>query len=88
MSSHIDRYEHGERSLLVFTSTVMNMSNGRCETTFSRIFPNFSRVLPNSLNAFAQLFAHFYSKQTLLQHNNAIGLMVYRPLYSQAILLQ
>ena len=33
-SSHIDRYEHGERSMLVFISTVMNMENGRCEMTF------------------------------------------------------
>ena len=40
-SSHIDRYEHGERSLLVFISTVMNTSNGRCEMTFSRLSPDF-----------------------------------------------
>ena len=39
-SSHIDRYEHGERSLLVFISTVMNMENGRCETTFSMLSPD------------------------------------------------
>ena len=39
-SSHIDRYEHGERSLLVFTPTVMNMENGRCETTFSMLSPD------------------------------------------------
>ena len=32
-SSHIDRYEHGERSMLVFISTVVNMENGRCEMT-------------------------------------------------------
>ena len=30
-SSHTDRYEHGERSMLVFISTVMNMENGRCQ---------------------------------------------------------
>ena len=35
MLSHIDRYEHGERSLLVFMSTVMNMENGRCEMTLT-----------------------------------------------------
>ena len=35
--SHTDRYEHGERSMLVFISTVMNMENGRCETTFSKL---------------------------------------------------
>ena len=33
-SSHIDRYKHGERSMLVLTPTVMNTSNGRCEITF------------------------------------------------------
>ena len=38
-SSHIDRYEHGERSMLVFTPTVMNMENGRCEMTFSGVLP-------------------------------------------------
>ena len=36
----IDRYEHGERSLLVFISTVMNMENGRCEMTFSMLLPD------------------------------------------------
>ncbi|MEE0337234.1 MAG: hypothetical protein U0I89_08095 [Prevotella sp.] len=46
-SSHIDRYEHGERSMLVFTPTVMNMENGRCEMTFSMLSHNF-------LNAFAR----------------------------------
>ena len=40
-SSHIDRYEHGERSLLVFISTVVSMKNGRCEMTFSRLSPCF-----------------------------------------------
>ena len=40
-SSHIDRYEHGERSLLVFISTVMNMENGRCEMTCCCVSPNF-----------------------------------------------
>ena len=40
-SSHIDRYEHGERSLLVFISTVMNMENGRCEMTCCCVLPNF-----------------------------------------------
>ena len=34
-SSHIDRYEHGERSMLVFISTVMNMRNDRYETIFN-----------------------------------------------------
>ena len=33
-SCRIDRYEHGERSMLVFTSTVTSMENDRCETTF------------------------------------------------------
>ena len=40
-SSHIDRYEHGERSLLVFISTVVNMENGRCEMTCCCVLPNF-----------------------------------------------
>ena len=44
-SSHIDRYEHGERSLLVFISTVVNMENGRCEMTCCC-------VLLNDYNAF------------------------------------
>mgnify|MGYP000107281916 FL=1 len=35
MSCRIDRYEHGERSMLVFISTVMNMWNDRYETIFS-----------------------------------------------------
>ena len=26
-----DRYKHGERSMPVFISTVMNMENGRCQ---------------------------------------------------------
>ena len=33
-SCRIDRCEHGERSMLVFIPTVMNMENGRCEMTF------------------------------------------------------
>ncbi|MEE0336663.1 MAG: hypothetical protein U0I89_05145 [Prevotella sp.] len=40
-SSRIDRYEHGERSMLMFTPTVMNMENGRCEMTFSMVSPDF-----------------------------------------------
>ncbi|MEE0336156.1 MAG: hypothetical protein U0I89_02520 [Prevotella sp.] len=40
-SCRIDRYEHEERSMLVFTPTVMNMENGRCEMTFSRLSPCF-----------------------------------------------
>ena len=46
-SSHIDRYEHGERSMLVFTPTVMNMENGRCEMTFSWVLPKFSMLSPD-----------------------------------------
>ncbi len=42
MLSHIDRYEHGERSLLVFISTVVNMWNGRCEMTCWWVLPDFS----------------------------------------------
>ena len=38
--------------MLVFTTTVMNMENGRCEMTFSMPSPDF-------LNAFAQWFALF-----------------------------
>ena len=52
-SCRIDRYEHGERSLLVFISTVMNMENGRCEMTFSRLLPDF-------FVAFIRLFRSFY----------------------------
>ena len=37
--SRIDRYEHVERSMRVFISTVMNMWNDRYETTFSRFYP-------------------------------------------------
>ena len=40
MSSHTDRYEHGERSMFVFISTVTSMENDRYETTFSRFLPN------------------------------------------------
>ena len=53
MSSHIDRYEHGERSMLVFISTVMNMWNGRCEMTFSLLSPDF-------FNAFARFSQSYY----------------------------
>ena len=44
-SCRIDRYEHGERSMLVFASTVTNMENDRCETTFWPFPPNFRRIL-------------------------------------------
>ena len=50
--SHTDRYKHGERSMLVFISTVMNMENGRCGMTFSMLLPDF-------LKGFAQWFALF-----------------------------
>ena len=40
-SSHIDRCEHGERSMPMFISTVMNMSNGRCEMTCCCVLPDF-----------------------------------------------
>ena len=40
-SSHIDRCEHGERSMPVFITTVVNMSNGRCEMTCCCVLPNF-----------------------------------------------
>ena len=36
-----DRYEHGERSMPMFISTVMNMSNGRCEMTCWWVLPDF-----------------------------------------------
>ena len=58
-SSHIDRYEHGERSMLVFTPTVMNMENGRCEMTFSMLSHNF-------LNAFARFSSLFQTTITLI----------------------
>ena len=38
-SCRIDRYEHGERSMLVFISTVTSMKNDRYETTSSRFYP-------------------------------------------------
>lgn len=38
-SCRINRYEHGERSILVFISTVTSMENDRYETTFSRFYP-------------------------------------------------
>ena len=39
--SRIDRYEHVERSMHMFISTVMNMWNGRYEMTFSWVSPDF-----------------------------------------------
>ncbi len=58
-SSHIDRYEHGERSLLVFISTVVNMWNGRCEMTCCWVSPDF-------FVCFAQFFRGFCSMITML----------------------
>ena len=58
-SSHIDRYEHGERSMLVFISTVVNMENGRCEMTCCCVLPDFSV-------GFAQFFCGFCSMITML----------------------
>ena len=58
-SSHIDRYEHGERSLLVFISTVMNMENGRCEMTCCWVSPDF-------FVCFAHFFRGFCSMITML----------------------
>ena len=47
--SRIDRYEHVERSMRVFISTVMNMWNGRYETNFSRVSPDFFKAFaPNN----------------------------------------
>ena len=48
----IDRYEHVERSMRVFVSTVMNMWNGRYETTFRWLSPDY-------LKAFARLSVGF-----------------------------
>ena len=53
MSCRIDRCEHGERSMLVFISTVVSMENGRCEMTFSLFSPDF-------LTAFTRLFQSYY----------------------------
>ena len=39
--SRIDRYEHVERSMHMFISTVMNMWNGRYETTFCWLSPDY-----------------------------------------------
>ena len=58
-SSHIDRYEHGERSLLVFILTVMNMENGRCEMTCCCVSPDF-------FVGFARFFRGFCSMITML----------------------
>ena len=59
MLSHIDRYEHGERSLLVFISTVVNMWNGRCEMTCCWVSPDF-------FVCFAHFFRGFCSMITML----------------------
>lgn len=58
-SSHIDRCEHGERSMPVFITTVVNMSNGRCEMTCCCVLPNFSVY-------FTQFFREFCSMITML----------------------
>ena len=55
-SSHIDRYEHGERSLLVFISTVMNMWNGRCEMTCCWVSPDFFVGFARFLRGFRPIF--------------------------------
>ena len=65
--SRIDRYEHVERSIRMFISTVMNMWNGRYEMTFSWVSPDFFRglhlifswFLPVYLNAFTGNIAWF-----------------------------
>ena len=59
MLSHIDRYEHGERSLLMFISTVVNMWNGRCEMTCCWVSPDF-------FVCFAHFFRGFCSMITML----------------------
>ena len=48
MSCRIDRYEHGERSMLVFISTVTSMENDRCETTFGPFRPIFGAYQKNN----------------------------------------
>ena len=60
--SRIDRYEHVERSIRVFISTVMNMWNGRYKTTFSRFLTNF-------LNTFAELSQYFHPILSMLSPN-------------------
>ena len=52
--SRIDRYEHVERSIRVFISTVMNMWNGRYETNFQGFRPIFSRLSPDFQVGFRQ----------------------------------
>ena len=44
-SCRIDRYEHGERSMLVFISTVTSMENDRYETTFLALLPDYDSLL-------------------------------------------
>ena len=58
-SCRIDRYEHGERSMLMFISTVMNMWNGRCEMTCCRVSLDF-------FVCFAQFLRGFCSMITML----------------------
>ena len=55
--SHIDRYEHGERSMLVFISTVMNMWNGRCGMTFSLLLPDFLTAFARFFHCFRPIFS-------------------------------
>ena len=42
--SRIDRYEHVERSMHMFISTVMNMRNGRYETIFCWLSPDYLKA--------------------------------------------
>ena len=61
-SCRIDRYEHGERSMLVFISTVMNMENGRCEMTFSMLSPDFWSYFRKPIGWFHIMKALFFKQ--------------------------
>ena len=64
--SRIDRYEHVERSMRMFISTVMNMWNGRYETTFSRVLRDKRLVLK-------QLYSRVQTMKTWHADNEGMG---------------
>ena len=62
----IDRYEHVERSMRMFISTVMNMWNGRYETTFSRVLRDKRLVLK-------QLYSRVQAMKTWYTDDEGMG---------------
>ena len=54
--SRIDRYEHVERSMRVFISTVMNMWNDRYETTCRWVSPDLSMGFARFIAGFRPIY--------------------------------